>query len=200
MKHPSRPFLVFTLTFIGGSLIAAWLLVTLPSLFQRLTSSPYFAPDTAAVVSFALKFLGVLTVGFLAALFATRRIGRIGATSTGRQRFRPLEVLARALEALLLFSYVGTWVFGVPAVVSHLDNEVIANYKAVVAHAPPPHFPKRHPYPQVSTPLAFPVAPGFILSYHAYMVAPLYGAGLIQVHFWCGLVPEPVVVIPLWFS
>ncbi len=204
MKHISRSFLVFTLTFLSVSLASAWLFVTLPGVYYRLRQSlsidPWLAPDTAAVLSFLLGFVACLVIGFLVACFTVRRLNRSGTPSPPRRWHFPLEALTRALEALLLISFVATWVFGVPAVVSHLHSEALSKYQSLAAKAPPPYLPQNHSYPYINTPLAFPLAPGFVVSYHEYQLAPLYGAGLIQIHFWCGLEPLPVYMAIRWLS
>ena len=204
MKHISRSFLVFTLTFLTTSLAAAWLFVTLPGLSYRLRQSlsgePWLAPDTAAVLWFLLGFVACLAVGFVVACFTVRHLNRPHTPSPPRRWHFPLEALTRTLEALLLISFVATWAFGVPAVVSHLHAEALSKYQAVAAKAPPPYFPRNHSYPYINTPLAFPLAPGFIVSYHEYQLAPLYGAGLIQIHFWCGLEPTRVYIAIRWLS
>jgi hypothetical protein len=204
MKHITRSFLVFTLTFLCASLAAAWLFVTLPGLYYRLrlrlASEPLLAPDTAAILSFLLSFAACLVIGLLAAYVTVRRLNRLDTPQPRRRWHFPLEALTRALEGLLLISFVATWALGVPAVVSHLHKEALAAHQSLVAHGPPPHFPRNHSYPYINTPLAFPVAPGFVLSYHEYQIAPLAGAGLIQVHFWCGLEPFPVYMAIPWLS
>jgi len=204
MKHITRSFLIFTLTFVGASLAAGWLFVTLPDVYyrvqRRLSSESFLAPDTAAIVSFLLSFAACLAIGFVAASFTVRRLNRVDTPQPRRPWRFPFEAITRALEGLLLISFVATWALGVPAVVSHLHHEALSTYQALVAKGPPPHFPRKHSYPYINTPLAFPLAPGFVVSYHEYQLAPLYGAGLIQVHFWCGLEPFPVYTAIRWLS
>lgn len=204
MKHITRSFLVFTLTFLGASLATAWLFVTLPGVYYRLRQGlfgePLLPPDTAAILSFLLSFAACLVIGFLAASSTVRRLNRLDTPQPRRRWHFPLEGLTRALECLLLISFVATWALGVPAVVSHLHNEALSAHRSLVAHGPPPHFPRNHSYPYINTPLALPIAPGFVLSYHEYQLAPLAGAGLIQIHFWCGLEPMPVYMAIRWLS
>jgi hypothetical protein len=198
MKPPSRSFLLFAVVFIVVSLGTAWLVVSVPGYLNALRVP--FSDKVAEVLIFGFKFLACLGTGLAAALFATRRPAVVARIAPEPRAFRFLLYLTRSLEALLLVTYVATWVFAVPAVVSHLDAQVIDRYKAVVERTTPDRAESLSHYPRTSTLLAFPVAPCFILTYHVYMVAPLYGAGLIQVHFWCFTEPYEVSTVIVWLS
>ena len=90
--------------------------------------------------------------------------------------------LRRIAVVALGIGYLLTWVFGVPAVVSHNDQWVVGEYKRVVSEK------KRDDVlpssPGFFTFAAFPALPGVVLSARAYQVAGRYGWGGVQADVW----------------
>ena len=55
-----------------------------------------------------------------------------------------------------------------------------------------------HPY--ISFLASLPVAPAFVLTYHEYQLAGLYGEGSWQLHIWYIVGTRKLFGVPLWMS
>ncbi len=101
---------------------------------------------------------------------------------------------ARIAALVLGFAYLATWIFGVPAVLSHNDRWVVAEYKRVVSRGERtdvlPSSPGFHTF------AAIPAFPGVVLSFRTYAVAGRYGWGGLQADLWR---PGLVGAVRPWF-
>ncbi len=104
----------------------------------------------------------------------------------------------RIAAVLFGLAYLVTWVFGVPAVVSHNDRWVVDEFKRVVSrnegHDVLPSNPWFHTF------AAFPVLPCVVVSVRAYQVAGRYGWGGVQADLWWPGGIRPWFKITLWLS
>jgi hypothetical protein len=198
MKRISIHFLVFVLTFVLASLTIAWLVLTLPPRLSQLLAM--FDSDVGSAVLFTLKLVLCLGMGAVAGLLATRRIGKRPSLSPPNTPRRILAAVALFAGWVLVVSYFLTWVLAVPAVVSHLDHQATDSYKKVLANPKLNQQWDLTSYPSSHTWIAFPVAPGLVLTYHEYAIDPLFGAGLVQIHSWFFGEPRELYGVITWIS
>jgi hypothetical protein len=97
-----------------------------------------------------------------------KRLGLVG------QRF---PLLIRLLVAVL---FLATWIVGVPAVISTLNDQEIATYKTLRDK----HDRVWDAHPYITFDVALPIAPFVILTHHQYQLAGLYGWGGWEIHIW----------------
>lgn len=107
----------------------------------------------------------------------------------------PDTELGNRLKRVLIWAYLATAVFGVPATLSHQNAWAVGEYKRL--HADGGTWAS-HPY--IQSYLAIPVLPGVIVSYHEYQLAGLYGFGGFEVTVWYGAGVKSLWVLPLWLS
>ena len=147
----------------------------------------YIVGRPGGVLLFLLLILGVPGAG---AAWAGRVLSRRWRLSWAWQPSRGFRVLA-------LLGYAATAVAGVPAAMTAHDEWAVSEYKRLRA-AGAHRVWDSHPY--IATYLAVPVLPGFILSYHEYQLAGLYGFGGFDLSVWYGVGTCSVGELPLWVS
>ncbi|OGF58645.1 MAG: hypothetical protein A2Y62_20155 [Candidatus Fischerbacteria bacterium RBG_13_37_8] len=100
-----------------------------------------------------------------------------------------------AIIVIILFFV--TWLIGVPAVYNSQSKWAIEEFNTRINKSKLPAYTI---YPTVKTYIAFPVLPFIIVSYHEYVIAPLYGQGGWYIHFWYIKDVVKICEIGLWIS
>jgi hypothetical protein len=106
--------------------------------------------------------------------------------------------VGRIAIAVFALAYVATWVFGVPAVVSHNDRWVVEEFKRVVSNGERTDVSSSHP--SFDTLAAVPACPGLVVSLRTYAVAGRYGWGGVQADVWWPGAVRPWFKITLFVS
>jgi hypothetical protein len=104
----------------------------------------------------------------------------------------------RIAAAFFGLAYLVTWVFGVPAVVSHNDQWVVDEFNRVVARGERRDVASSHP--AFLTLAAVPAFPGLVISFRTYAIARRYGWGGVQADFWWPGAVRPWFKITLFVS
>ena len=98
--------------------------------------------------------------------------------------------------AVVLVPYLFTWSLGVPRVLTDFTSAEVAEYKRDKAED------NRvwDVHPVIRFYVAFPVAPGLVLTYHEYQVAGLDGEGSWELSLWYGSSSRSLWHHSLWIS
>jgi hypothetical protein len=137
----------------------------------------------------SVLYVVITVAATVGAIWGTLRVLRTRAV------YSPILVSSR-IKRILIVAYLLTWAFGAPAAQSEVTRFAVAEYKRMQG-AGRDVFPS---HPRINFTMAFPVAPGLVLTYHEYQVAGLYGWGGWGLHVWYGFGARQIAGLPVWLS
>jgi len=197
MRRVSTAFLVFTVTFVLSTLLTAVVIIGLQRFLHR--SSRLLDTDTGAAALALAETAFYLVTGLVVAAAVTRRFLR-WSNRVPRVRLGVFRLVGLVLAAAFVVTFFLTWLLGVPAVISTLDRDAISRYKEYLASPSSHALPNPEGFPSFHTNVAFPIAPGLIVSYHSYVVGPKYGVGAWHLHSWWFSEPKELYAATTWMS